>query len=92
MATVLASDVPRWSDLLSMARQAERVGFDSLWLIDHLLIRCASANEQYGRPVPVELAAAAPVGVWECWSLLAALVAATDEGIEQLTSVLGLLD
>ncbi len=78
MATELPSDIPRWSDLLAMARQAEAAGFDSLWLVDHLLIRCAAANEQYGRPVPPELAAADPVGVWECWSLLAALAATTD--------------
>jgi alkanesulfonate monooxygenase SsuD/methylene tetrahydromethanopterin reductase-like flavin-dependent oxidoreductase (luciferase family) len=75
-ATELGAEVPRWSDLLAMAQQAEAAGFDSLWLVDHLLIRCAAVNEQYGRPVPPELAAAS-VGVWECWSLLAALAATT---------------
>ncbi len=53
---------PRWADLLAAARRAEAVGFDSVWLGDHLLVR-----------EPDE----APVGIWECWSLLAALAAAT---------------
>ena len=77
-ATEVPRDVPRWSDLLALARQAEAAGFDSLWLVDHLLIRFAAVSEQFGRPVLPELAAAAPVGVWECWSLLAALSAVTE--------------
>ena len=28
---------PRWVDTLAVARRAEAVGFDSRWLIDHLL-------------------------------------------------------
>jgi alkanesulfonate monooxygenase SsuD/methylene tetrahydromethanopterin reductase-like flavin-dependent oxidoreductase (luciferase family) len=52
----------RWSDLLAMTRRAEELGFDSVWLEDHLLIRLGEHPQQ---------------GVWECWSLLAALAAAT---------------
>ena len=52
----------RWSDLLSMARRAEAVGFDSIWVSDHLLFRFEGKE---------------PQGVWECWSLLAALAAST---------------
>src|SRR5215207_2721013 len=76
--TELNGDIPRWIELRAMARQAEAAGFDSLWLVDHLLIRSAAVNKQYDRPVPRSLAAAAPVGVWECWSLLAALAAVTE--------------
>jgi alkanesulfonate monooxygenase SsuD/methylene tetrahydromethanopterin reductase-like flavin-dependent oxidoreductase (luciferase family) len=76
-ATELPAELPRWTDLLSLARQAEAAGLDALWLPDHLLIRWAAIEAQYGDPVPPALAAAAPVGVWECWSLLAALAAAT---------------
>ncbi len=54
----------RWPDLLALARRAEEVGFDSLWTVDHLLM---SGVRQEG----------ATEGVWECWSLLAALAAAT---------------
>jgi alkanesulfonate monooxygenase SsuD/methylene tetrahydromethanopterin reductase-like flavin-dependent oxidoreductase (luciferase family) len=51
-----------WRDYLEIARIAEAVGLDSLWLGDHLLYR-----------YPGE----ATRGPWECWSLLSALAAAT---------------
>lgn len=57
-----AGGTARWADLLAMAKLAEDVGFDSIWVSDHLIFRFA---EQ------------APQGVWECWSLLAALAAST---------------
>jgi probable F420-dependent oxidoreductase len=52
---------PRWRDILAMARMAEEVGFDSIWVTDHLVYR----DERGER------------GPWECWTLLAALAAAT---------------
>jgi len=54
----------RWSDLEAMAKLAEDVGFDSVWVEDHLLFRppvTASATE----------------GPWECFSMLAGLAVAT---------------
>ncbi len=45
-----------------MARRAEDVGFDSIWLGDHLLYRFADGTTR---------------GPWEAWSILAALAAAT---------------
>jgi probable F420-dependent oxidoreductase len=60
----MASGTPHWNDIKTMAQQAEAGGFDSIWVQDHLLF-------DYGDPgVP-------PIGVWECWSLLAALAAVT---------------
>ncbi len=52
----------RWPELREMARTAEDVGFDTLWVGDHLLYRSPEG----------------PVGPWEAWSLLAAIGAVTD--------------
>jgi alkanesulfonate monooxygenase SsuD/methylene tetrahydromethanopterin reductase-like flavin-dependent oxidoreductase (luciferase family) len=61
----MAGETARWPDLLAMAQRAEAVGFDSLWLPDHLLYD------------PFADTTEPPHGVWECWSLLAALAAST---------------
>ena len=53
----------RWPELRDMARAAEQVGFDSLWVGDHLLFRDPD--------VP-------PRGPWESWSVLAALAGITE--------------
>lgn len=55
----------RWPDLLAMARRAEALSFDSLWVPDHLLFRWSDGEGQRQ-------------GIWEGWSLLAALAAATE--------------
>jgi alkanesulfonate monooxygenase SsuD/methylene tetrahydromethanopterin reductase-like flavin-dependent oxidoreductase (luciferase family) len=52
----------RWPEYLAMARAAEEVGFDSIWVGDHLLYRGDGRGER---------------GPWEAWTLLAALAAAT---------------
>jgi alkanesulfonate monooxygenase SsuD/methylene tetrahydromethanopterin reductase-like flavin-dependent oxidoreductase (luciferase family) len=53
---------PRWADIGRMARLAEELAYDSVWLEDHLLFR------HEGRP---------PQGVWDGWTLLAAIAAVT---------------
>ncbi len=52
----------RWPEYLAMSRTAEAVGFDSVWVGDHLLYR------DDGRPER---------GPWEAWTLLAAIAAST---------------
>src|SRR5262245_66288149 len=52
-----------WNEIAAMARLAEAVGFDSFWLPDHLLFRFPQVHQQ---------------GVWDAWSLLAALAAITE--------------
>ena len=53
----------RWPEYVALARRAESLGFDSIWVGDHLLYRLP------GEPQPR--------GPWECWTMLAALAAAT---------------
>ena len=53
----------RWPEYVALARRAESLGFDSIWVGDHLLYRLT------GEPQPR--------GPWECWTMLAALAAAT---------------
>ena len=52
----------RWPEYVSMARLAEDVGFDTLWLGDHLLYRWPGRE---------------PRGPWEAWTMLAAIAAST---------------
>jgi probable F420-dependent oxidoreductase len=53
----------RWPEYVAMARAAEAVGFDSMWLGDHLLYRGDGRPER---------------GPWEAWTLLSALAAVTE--------------
>jgi probable F420-dependent oxidoreductase len=57
-----AERVVRWPEYLALARAAEEVGFDSIWLGDHLLYRGDGREER---------------GPLEVWTLLAALAAVT---------------
>ena len=51
-----------WQEIADISRTAEAVGFDSIWVPDHLLYRFP------GEP---------PKGPWECWSVLSAVAAIT---------------
>jgi alkanesulfonate monooxygenase SsuD/methylene tetrahydromethanopterin reductase-like flavin-dependent oxidoreductase (luciferase family) len=53
----------RWPEYLAMAQAAEAVGFDSIWVGDHLLYRDEDGRER---------------GPWDAWTLLAALAVATE--------------
>jgi probable F420-dependent oxidoreductase len=52
----------RWPEYAAMARAAEEVGFDSIWVGDHMLYRGDDRGER---------------GPWDAWALLAGLAAAT---------------
>jgi len=52
----------RWPEYVELAKRAEAVGFDSLWLGDHLLYRYDDGSTR---------------GPWEMWTMLAALAAST---------------
>src|ERR1700740_3644726 len=51
-----------YETIRAIAQQAETDGFDSIWLADHLFYR------NPGEPTR---------GIWECWTMLAALAEAT---------------
>ena len=53
---------PRWSDLLAMATTAESIGFEAVWISDHV---------GFGDPDGEWR------GAWESWTLLSALAAVT---------------
>jgi probable F420-dependent oxidoreductase len=55
--------VVRWPEYRAMAEAAERIGFDSIWVGDHLLYRGDDRGER---------------GPWEAWTTLAALAAVTE--------------
>ena len=52
----------RWPEYVGMARRAEELGYDTVWLGDHLLYRFADGSTR---------------GPWEVWTLLAAIAAST---------------
>jgi alkanesulfonate monooxygenase SsuD/methylene tetrahydromethanopterin reductase-like flavin-dependent oxidoreductase (luciferase family) len=52
-----------WPEYLAMARAAEEVGFDSVWVGDHLLYRADGREAR---------------GPWDAWSILAAIAASTE--------------
>jgi len=52
----------RWPELLDLARAIDDLGFDGLWVGEHLLYRWPDRE---------------PRGPWEAWTLMAALAAAT---------------
>ena len=64
-----------WQQVSDMARVAEDVGFDSLWLVDHLLYRLEGEDKARG--------------YWEVWSLLSAIAAVTSR-VELGTLVLAM--
>jgi alkanesulfonate monooxygenase SsuD/methylene tetrahydromethanopterin reductase-like flavin-dependent oxidoreductase (luciferase family) len=53
----------RWPEYVAMARAAEEVGFDSIWLGDHLLYRDDGLPER---------------GPWDAWTMLGGLATVTD--------------
>ena len=55
---------PRWADVLEMAQAAEAIGFDSVWVSDHVGFGDPDGDWS---------------GAWESWTLLSALAAATQD-------------
>lgn len=73
----LGGATPGTRDLLDFARSAEEVGFDSVWLIDHLYYAPFLDLMDQGFQMSEERKGVR-IGVWECWTTLAALAVATE--------------
>jgi probable F420-dependent oxidoreductase len=58
----MADATPHWADVRALAQAAERAGFDSCWIEDHLISRFPNRDER---------------GMWECFTTLSALAATT---------------
>ncbi|HEX3995007.1 MAG TPA: LLM class flavin-dependent oxidoreductase [Acetobacteraceae bacterium] len=71
----MAGATARWKDMVTIARHAEDIGFDSIWINDHLYFRWGAPHD------PTR-------GTWECWSLLSAIAAITTR-VEIGTLVVG---
>jgi alkanesulfonate monooxygenase SsuD/methylene tetrahydromethanopterin reductase-like flavin-dependent oxidoreductase (luciferase family) len=59
----MAGKTPGWADIKAMAQRAEAVGFDSLWVPDHLIQVYEGVDKR---------------GSWECWSLVTGIAAVTE--------------
>jgi probable F420-dependent oxidoreductase len=59
----MAGATPRWADILAMATTAEAIGFDAVWISDH--VGFGDPDGEWS-------------GAWESWTLLSALAAATN--------------
>jgi probable F420-dependent oxidoreductase len=67
---------PGWGDIAGMARLAEEIGFDSLWLVDHFLVPYRYRGEDHVQ------------GFWDSWTTMSA-IAATTRRVELGTVVTG---
>jgi alkanesulfonate monooxygenase SsuD/methylene tetrahydromethanopterin reductase-like flavin-dependent oxidoreductase (luciferase family) len=61
---VLTGEPCRVTELIEIARRAEELGFDSVWLPEHYLVYVNGPEEP-------------PLGCWDCWTVMAAIGAVT---------------
>ena len=66
----------RWQTQMRLAKLAEGVGFDALWVPDHVLMD-AGWEPPVDPPGVPSTTDEPPSGAWDCWSILAALAATT---------------
>lgn len=67
---------PTADDVIALARLAEKVGFDSVWIVDHFLYDAGAEAGALGAGPPPELMGVR-YGAWEALTLAAGLAVAT---------------
>lgn len=72
----MGEDTASGADVLRLARRAEAVGFDSVWLVDHFCYSAAAEMEALGATPPPELVGKV-YGAWECLTTAAVLARET---------------
>jgi alkanesulfonate monooxygenase SsuD/methylene tetrahydromethanopterin reductase-like flavin-dependent oxidoreductase (luciferase family) len=71
---------PTVRDVVEIARHAEHVGFDTLWLADHFYFEPYSDFRVVGVVFPDDYAGVKG-GAWECWTLATAIAGATSTAL-----------
>ncbi|MBS35173.1 MAG: hypothetical protein CMO26_04510 [Thiotrichales bacterium] len=74
---IMDGHTPRGEDVLAMARRAEDIGLDSVWLVDHFLHEPYVDEQAFGHQMPEDMKGH-KVGFWECWTMAAAIAVATE--------------
>ena len=73
----LGGDTATGTEVIRIARLAEDIGLDSVWLVDHFCYSEAAEMEKLGAKPPPELVGKL-IGAWECLTMAAALTRATE--------------
>ena len=73
----MAGETPDIAEVLRLAKLAEDLGFDSVWVVDHFCNEPYQDKDELGVAVPEELDGVT-FGAWECWTLAAAIATATE--------------
>ena len=73
----MAGETASADDVIRLAQLAERLGYDSVWLVDHFCYRPYDDQEELGLHVPEENKDLV-IGAWECWTTASAVAMATE--------------
>jgi alkanesulfonate monooxygenase SsuD/methylene tetrahydromethanopterin reductase-like flavin-dependent oxidoreductase (luciferase family) len=68
---------PSWLEMRTMAQRAEEVGFDWIWIPDHLFHEERNIVRHFGQPLPDAWADYPRTGWWEPWTTLTAFACST---------------
>lgn len=64
-------------DIIRLAKLAENLDYDSVWVVDHFCYKPYDDQEELGLSIPEEMKGVV-IGAWECWSTAMAVAMATE--------------